>query len=179
MTEGALWALLWGDSGQYHEFRVGVARCWVPTHHRRAVERMLAAPDSSVSLVPRTEQHPLALGPSWVLWARIERPACAELLAKLPIGPTLVMREGRSSRRWALWGLSRPLRGDWITQANERLSCALKGRRATADASTLMPSPFSPGKAFVEYESRNVYPARAIVGRLRDAPSTDGWRVAA
>jgi hypothetical protein len=179
MTEGALWALLWGDSGQFHELRIGAATCWVPCVKRRPFMRLIDQPDTRVSFVPRTEQHPMALGPAWVLWVRLERPACAQALARLPIGPTLVVREGRSSRRWALWSLSRPLRGAWITQANERLAYALKGRRGAADASTLMPSPFSPGKAFVEYESRNVYPAREIVGRLRDAPDADGWRAAA
>lgn len=179
MDRGALWALLWGDSGQFHELRVGAATCWVPCSRRRPFDRLIGQPDASVSLVPRTDRHPLALAAAHVLWVRLERPACAQALARLPIGPTLVAREGRSSRRWALWGLSRPLRGDWIVQANERLACALKGRRGAADASALMPSPFSPGSTYIEYESDNLYPAREIVGRLRDAPPADGWRAAA
>lgn len=178
MTGSALWALLWGDSGSYHEVHIGTATCWIPCEQRRAFVRVLDRPDVRVSFVPRTEHNVYALGQTHVLWARMERPACGELLGRLPVGPSLVIREGRSSRRTALWALSRPVSGDWITQGNERLSHACKGRRGTADASAMFPSPWS-GKAWVEYESDSYATARQIVGGLSDAPATDGWRHAA
>jgi hypothetical protein len=177
MTPGALWALLWGDGGQYHEVKVGSATCWVPTHKRRAFVELMLEPDVRVSFVPRTERDAFAVAQTHVLWARLERPASADLLSRLPVGPTLVIREGRSSRRTALWALSRPVSGDWIARGNERLSHACKGRRRTADPSSLFESPFSPDKTYVEYEDAGPFhTAREIVGRLRDAPATDGWR---
>lgn len=186
MSPDNLWALLWGDSGQFHELHVAHATCWVPCQDRRRFARLLGDDDVTVSLVPRTDRDALALGSAHVLWARLESPACATGLAQLPVSPSLVVREGGSSRRWALWALSRPLSGDWITQANERISFALKGRRGAADASACFPSPFTrlthkarPVKLYAEYESGSYATARQIVGRLRDAPATDGWKVAA
>jgi hypothetical protein len=181
-----LWALLWGDGGQFHELRIAHAPCWIPCAQRRPFARLLRMDDVTISLVPRTEHDALSLGAASVLWARLESPACADALARLPVGPTLVVREGGSSRRWALWALSRPLSGAWITQANERLAHALHGRRGAADASALFPSPFTrltgkarPVKVYAEYESDSYTTARQIVGRLRDAPAADGWRQAA
>jgi hypothetical protein len=179
-----LWAMLWGDAGQYHEVRVGAATCWVPCEKPRALCRLLAMDDVYVSAVPRTAKDCFALGKAWVVWARLESPECADRLAKLPTGPSLVVREGGSSRRWALWALCEPLEGDWITRATERLAHAVKGRRGAADASALIASPFSrltagrsrPSKLYVEYESATRATARQIVGRLPDAPALHDWR---
>jgi len=182
-----LWAMLWGDAGQYHEVRVGAATCWIPCDKPRALTRLLGMDDVTVSAVPRTAKDPFALAKAWVLWARLESPDSARRLSRLPTGPSLVAREGGSSRRTALWALSEPLQGDWITRATERLAHALKGRRGAADASALIVSPFTritagrskPSKVYVEYESDVRTTARQIVGGLPDAPPKDGWRQAA
>jgi hypothetical protein len=187
MTPANLWALLWGDAGQFHEVQVGHATCWIPCSQKRPFTRLMDADDVRVSAVPRYRHDAWALAPAHVLWTRLESPACAGLLARLPTPPTLVVRESGSSRRTALWALSEPLTGQWIKQANERLSHACKGRRGSADPSALIVSPFSrvtlgrtrPSKAYVEYESGAYATARQIVGRLPDAPDTDGWRAAA
>ena len=187
MTPAALWAMLWGERGQVHEVHVGHATCWVPCAQQRAFTRLVSSDDVHLSAVPRHRPDAWALAPAHVLWARLESPACASLLARLPIAPTLVVREGGSSRRTVLWALSAPLEGSWITRANERLSHACQGRRGTADASALILSPFTrvtigrarPSKAYVEYESDSYATARQIVGRLPDAPDVDGWRAAA
>jgi hypothetical protein len=172
--------LLWGNAGQWREVRVGSSvTCWIPAERPRPFARLLTgASGAHVGPVPRSAQDPFALAPSWVLWLRLERPACAERLARLPVGPTLVVREGRSSRRTALWALSRPLCGTWITRANERLAHACQGRRGAADASALIVSPFT-GSAWIEYEADRISSARQIVGRLSDAPAKDAWRRAA
>jgi hypothetical protein len=176
MGPQAFWALLWGDAGQWREVRVDGTTCWIPCERPRPLIRLLAGASSAqVGPVSRSAQDTYALAPSWVLWARLERPGCADLLGRLPVGPTLVVREGRSSRRTALWALSRPLCGPWITRANERLAHACQGRRGTADASALIGSPFT-GSAYIEYESDQISTARQIVGRLKDAPATDGWK---
>jgi hypothetical protein len=179
MSPQGFWALLWGDAGPWREVNVGTATCWVPCERPRPLARLLTgASGAHIGPVPRTAQDPYALASSWVLWARLERPACAEQLARLPVGPTLVVREARSSRRTALWALSRPLSGDWVTRANERLAHALGGRRGAADASALIASPFTSGNR-IEYESDRISSARQIVGHLRDAPDKDAWRRAA
>jgi hypothetical protein len=174
----AFWALLWGDAGQWREVRIGTVTCWIPCERPRPFTRLVAAADVAIGPVPRSAQDQFALAASWVLWARLERPACAAKLARLPVGPTLVVREARSSRRTALWALSRPLSGDWITRANERLAYALGGRRGAGDASALIASPFT-GSNWIEYETDEIHTARQIVSGLSDAPDKDAWRRAA
>jgi hypothetical protein len=180
----SLWSMLWGNEGQLHEVRVAGATCWIPCARPRALARLLTADDVYVSLVPRTARDVFALAPAWVIWARLEAPECAIRLARFRPAPSLVAREGASSRRIALWALSEPLQGAWTTRATERLAYALKGRRGAADASTLLPSPFTrltvgrrtPNQVYVEFTSDTYTTARQIVGGLRDAPATDGWR---
>jgi hypothetical protein len=183
----SVWAMLWGDGGQYHEVKVAGATCWVPCEQPRTLARLLRSDDVHVGLVPRTAKDQYALAPAWVLWARLETPDCAQRLARFRPAPTLVAREGASSRRIALWALCEPLEGMWVTRATERLASHLKGRRGAADASALLPSPFTrltagrarPSRVYVEYVSETYTTARQIVGRLSDAPATDGWRAAA
>jgi hypothetical protein len=188
MSPADLWAMLWGPG--IHELRChheGPTQIWIPTTSRRAFMRALALGDCYVSAVPRRERDSLALGDAHVVWARLERPESAERLGRLPVPPTVVVCEGRSSRRWALWALSRPLEGRWIDQANGRLAHAVRGRRGTADASTLILSPFTslnvgrrtPMRVRIEWESTTYATARQIVGRLSDPPPLDSWRAAA
>lgn len=179
-----LWALLWGEAGQFHEVRVGPATCWIPCEQPHALTRLLVADDAYVSVVPRIAQNQYALAKGWVLSARLESPDSAERLARVAVPPTLVAREGGSSRRTALWWLSVPLDADWVTRASERLAHHLKGRRGAADASALMVSPFTHltagrkkrQRVYVEYQTDLRSTARQIVGRMVDAPATDGWR---
>jgi hypothetical protein len=188
MSPSDFWALLWGPG--YHEIQCsyseGRARIWMPCDRRRPFTRIVGADDCFVSAVPRTSENSLSYGASHILWARLDRPDCAGRLARLPVAPTLVVREGRSSRRYALWALSRPLSGDWIDQANARLSHACQGRRGAGSAASLILSPFTritsakrAVRVYVEYESESYATAREIVGRLSDAPATDGWKQAA
>jgi hypothetical protein len=188
MSPADFWSLLWGPG--IHEitcrYADRTARIWMPCDRRRPFTRIVCADDCYVSAVPRTSEDSFAVGLGWMLWARLERPECGDRLARLPIGPTVVVREGRSSRRYAFWSLSRPLSDEWINRANARLAHACKGRRGAADASQLVLSPFTrltsaarPVSVYVEYESGNISHARDVVGRLPDAPATDGWRQAA
>lgn len=182
-----LWSVLWGEGGQLHEVRLAGQTCWVPCERGDVLGRLLRADDCQVSMVPRTARDPFAIGRAWVLWARLEAPECASRLERLRVGPTLVAREGASSRRLALWALSEPLSGPWIGRATERLSWALKGRRSAADASALVVSPFTrltahrkkPQRVWIEYQSETYTTARQIVGSLADAPPADGWKAAA
>lgn len=188
MSPADFWSMLWGPG--FHEiecrYSEGAARIWMPCERRRPFARILSADDCFVSAVPRTERNSFAIGPAHILWARLDRPDCADRLARLPVGPTLVVREGRSSRRYALWALSRPVSGDWIDRANARLSHACKGRRGAGTATQLILSPFTrltnahrAVRVYVEYESETYATAREIVGRLSDAPDRDAWKQAA
>jgi hypothetical protein len=187
MDASGLWAILWGDAGQFHEVRIGMARCWVPTHQRRAFTRLLNADDCFVSCVPRAHKDDLSWAASHVLWARLEKPACADRLARFRVPPTLVIREFGSNRRTVLWALSRPLEGRWVVTATERLAHHLQGRRTNARPSALIPSPFTrltlgrqrPCRCFIEYESDSYATPREIVGHLPDAPDLKDWRAAA
>ena len=188
MSPSDFWAMLWGPG--LHEIQCryseGPARIWMPCEKRRPFERIVKANDCYVSAVPRMQENSITWGAAHILWLRLDRPDCAERLARLPVGPTLVVREGRSSRRYALWALSRPLSGDWIDRANARLSHACKGRRGAGGASQLILSPFTritTGKrdvdVYQEYESQTYATPREIVGRLPDAPDAKAWRAAA
>lgn len=185
MSPQEFWAMLWGPG--YHELRVGHAQVWIPCHRRRAFTRVLASDDCHVSAVPREDKDALSYGRAHVLWVRLERPDCAERLARVPVSPTLVIREGRSSRRTAFWALSRPISGDWIERANARLASHCQGRRRTGEPTQLVVSPFTrvtvgrstPVRVRVEYESDTYATARQVVGRLRDAPDLNAWKEAA
>jgi hypothetical protein len=181
------WAMLWGPG--LHELRVGnpPAQIWIPCERRRPFIRLLTADDCYAAPVPRRGEDPMDYGRAHVLWARLERPDCAAQLARVPKPPTLVIREGRSSRRWAFWALSRAISGDWIARANARLSHHCKGRRGAGDPTTLVVSPFTrltlgrstPSRVYVEFESDTYTTAREIVGRLPDAPDLNAWKEAA
>jgi len=188
MSPSDLWAVLWGPG--LHEvqcrYSEGTARIWMPSDRRRPFTRILRLSDCYVSAVPRVREDPLAYGDAHVLWARLDRPECAERLARAPFPPTLVIREGRSSRRTALWALSRPLSPRFVAQANARLSYAFKGRRSAGMPEALILSPFTrltsavrPVAVWQEYESDSYGTARDIVGRLSEAPDPDAWRQAA
>lgn len=187
MTGDRFWSLLWGQPGQLHEVHVGRDCVWVPVEQRRTLMRYIDVDDASISAVPRANASDLSWAQAWVLWARLETPEGAARLAKMRVAPTLVIREGGSSRRTALWALSRPLEGDWIVKATERLAHALKGRRSAAAPAALIPFPLTrltvgrarPSQCFVEYESESRATAREIVGGLRDAPELYDWRRAA
>ena len=184
MDAGELWAILWGQAGQYHEVRAGVARCWIPCENRRAFERLLTADDCFVSCVPRADQSDLSWADSHILWARLEQPACVQRLERFRVPPTLVIREFGSNRRTVLWALSRPLSGPYLVRATERLSHHLQGRRSHARPSALFPSPWTrltmgrkrPCRTFIEYESDTYATPREIVGHLPDAPDLKDWR---
>jgi hypothetical protein len=189
MTPGNLWALLWGDAEYCHKIRLTYdgqhGESWVPCGNRRAFERLLVADDVHVSCVPRVKGDDFALGLAHVLWVRLESSESCQRLMRFRVPPTLVVREGSSQRRVALWALSVPLDATWAIKAGERLAYALKGRRSNADPSlATFPSPFTritlgrskPCKVYTEFESDTHVTPRTLVGGLADAPTLRDWR---
>lgn len=178
MTSAEIATLLWQDGGlhevrAYHDGRP--IQIWIPCARPRAFARVLDLEDCQISVVPRTESKSWATGRASVVWAVLQSGQATAALERFRPAPTLVVRAGRTHRRWALWALSRPLWGTYIEQATERLSYALHGVRKAASAETLIPSPFS-APHYIEFETGEIYAPRQIVGHLKDAPPTDGWR---
>lgn len=173
--------MLWQDRC-LHELHVEhhgrVTRIWIPCEHDRAFARMLDADGCQISLVPRTEEREWSTGQAPVLWVQLQTGKATQALERFRPAPTIVWRSGLSQRRWALWALRRPLRGEWIVRGTERLSYALHGLRRAAQPETLVPSPYSP-RHWIEYEQPEIFDARQVVGHLRDAPAADAWRHAA
>lgn len=177
-----LWPLLWGSERHVHEVHLhhdglpGIA--WVPCPERARLLHLLHYDYAKVSAVPRTRADSLCWAEAHHLWVHLSKPVSGARLARFAPAPTLVWRDGRSSRRWASWALTRPLRGAWVQRATERLSTALGGLRKMAAPSTLIDSPFS-GNWAIEFVYPEAYSAAQIVGQLRDAPEPFDWRAAA
>lgn len=127
-----------------------------------------------------------------VLWVRVEQKpaaealrACARRTSQIPM-PTVVLREGSSSRYTAFWALRQPVRSyEEVTRWNERLSFALGGRRGAAHPDRFS---FAPPGSVIRREGKRpcvvtaahvgmaTYSVADVVDRLRDAPDLDALR---
>lgn len=123
-----------------------------------------------------------------VLWARVEGKKEAAALERFRPRPTLVVREGSTSRMVALWSLRRPLSYDWLVRANRRIAHKLFGPKKWAEAEFMLPCPGSclrtgrarPVPVHVEsFDPAAIYVPREVVGGLKDAPDPNAWREAA
>lgn len=127
-----------------------------------------------------------------VLWCRMEaKDAAARLRAtagrgsRVPV-PTIVLREGRSSRYTAFWALEQVSRSyPEILRANERLSWFLGGRRGYANPDNFFFAPpgsvirkpkKAPCSVMATRCGTESYELAQVVGGLKDAPDADGWR---
>lgn len=98
---------------------------WNRPDNGRRFKRCMEQEDARVGLVPRNS---MAGDPSaWAgcLWARLETKAHADQLSRFRRGPSLVVREGRSQKRWALWALKEPLRLDLVARGNRAIAYTL------------------------------------------------------
>lgn len=175
MSPETFWLLLWGRDSDLHEVKLPEATCWIPCPDQRALVRLLDVPGCEVSLVPRNKPDPWGWYASHLLWCHLRTGEAQRQLEAFRPAPTIVLREGRTLHRWALWSLSRPLCGSWVERATARLSYRLRGLRRAGMGDTLIPSPFT-GQTWTEYETTDVYSPRQIVGHLREAPDPNGWR---
>lgn len=135
--------------------------------------------------LPRRERGWGTASPSSVLWAATETPDQVKALQRFRPAPTLVLREGSSSRRMALWALERPLAWEWCVRANKRIAHRLRAPKKFADPDLFaVPAPGTclhlgrarPAPVSVELLEPVAYTARAVVGRLKDAPDPQAWR---
>lgn len=175
MTPETFWLLLWGRDSDLHEVRLPTATCWIPCRQPRALIRLLEVDGCELSLVPRAQPDRLSWSFSHLLWAHLKTGEAEEQLMRFRPAPTVVIRDGETKFRWALWALSRPLRDEWIERGNARLNHRLRGLRRAGNPETLMPSPFT-GRMFFEHHWPQMLEPRQIVGHLREAPDPSGWK---
>lgn len=193
-------ALLWqmiGGAGKFHRFsfmRDGRAvAVWLPVHERfarRSFERLCTEDDCLVSTVPRLDNRHGWPGRTCVLWAQLDNGRQAKALEAFRPEPTMVLREGTSVRRvalWALWG-DKPLDDDWGIRANKRIAHKLGTKKKHAEFTFTFRPPGTvlrkgrekPLLVSVEHRSEAIYSAREVVGALQEAPApSTAWRDAA
>lgn len=175
VTPSEFWALLWGQDTDLHEVRLPGTTCWIPCPDQRALLRLLDAPGAQISLAPRAQRDPLTWHRAHLIWCHLRTGEAEENLMRFRPAPTAVIRAGETHDRWALWALSRPLQGNWIQRANDRVNHRLRGLRRDGNPEALMPSPFT-SPMFVEHYWPQLLTPRQIVGNLREAPDPNGWK---
>ncbi len=120
-----------------------------------------------------------------VLWARVEGKAQVKALERFRPSPTFVVSEGATSRKVALWSLSRPWGFEVVERANRRIAYALRAAPKWGVPEFDFPAPGSCLRAgrvrpvpvvFDWFDPRGVYTAREVVGALKEPPSRDAWR---
>lgn len=149
------------------------------------LERLLWEREPTINVVPYARAgHYLERVPSSLLWVRTESGESASRLRMFKPAPAVVIREGATNRYVAFWALEKPLTPGWLDIANQRLRYALHAPRKHASDGFRVVLPgavLRQGRGrslpveLVRYEPE-LLPARAIVGRLRDAPDPDAWR---
>jgi hypothetical protein len=184
MTLAELWAMLTGFSGAgrgFHEVRyetadarfISTTSCdyFVSVLGESALERRF------VSVCPRIDRTPHFAVEANVLWARVQGNDQARALLNLEPHPTVVLRDGPTTRRTALWALNKPLKPDWAEKAVLRLQHRVGGaQKAVADPTWVFEPPCS-WVGVESYDPDALYTARQVVGALSDPPKQwDGWK---
>lgn len=171
----------WWDQGRAQRHYIDVA----DVRRFRLLEALGADREVELFAVPRPRRSVQFAGEASALWVRVEGSDQWGRLQRFRPSPTIILREGASSRANALWALDRPLTLGWARRGSERLSHALRAARKHADPDRFVVNP--PGSCLREGRSRPVpvvthactdafYTAREVVGALRDAPDPDAWR---
>lgn len=120
-------------------------------------------------------------------WVRTEGTEQDKRLQRLRTPPSMVLREGSSSRRWSFWFLGgRPdlLTYGQIVKGNKRLAYACGATQKHGDPDhCLFPVPGTalrdkarPVPVIVEALNLHEYRPRQVVGALKDPPPARDWR---
>lgn len=143
---------------------------------------------------PATKRAKGGVGTATAFWVRVEGTEQNRWLSGFRPEPTLVLREGSSSRRWALWALEHPVRWVGIDRGNRRLAHRMRAPKKWAEPERLwLPAPgcclrrdrARPVPVVVErlepvtFMPLDVIGDRVVDGRrhraLPDAPAADAW----
>lgn len=192
MSTRALHAILTTDPRLLHEFQDSVDG-WGRSHVRGsradAFEVCCSQDDARVSIVPRNSHREGDVSAhAGCLWARLETKAHADALSRFRRGPTLVVREGKSPRRWALWWLAQPLTLDVVARGNRAIAFTLGTvqKYGSEPETAFLPCPGSmmklgrktPMPVAVEYaDSRRRYRPGDFRGVVKKPPEVStSWR---
>lgn len=163
------------DNNTYIDIDCGNVTITRPAHKFRDYHRLLK-PGRSVSIVPRnTDGLPRRAG---VIWVELQSNAQFELLGKLPVAPSVVLRDEGRAACTALWWLDEPLEASlvpglgrsWGEEANRRVAHALGSVKRHCDAGFLLPVRSVLRAAPVRVS------AKRVVGGLPAAPVGSSWR---
>lgn len=163
-----------------YDFAVGDRAGWL-----RMVQRMSEDRDVLLSAGSRRRRGFGTCASASVLWCRVEGKSQERELLRFRPSPTLVVREGSTSRRVALWALRRPLEFDWLDRANRRIAHRLWAPKKWSAAEFQFPAPGSclrvgrsrPVPIVAEwFDPVALFSPRQVVGALREAPSPNAWR---
>lgn len=176
-----VWEARWWDGGQAQRHFLDVQ-----DPRRFTLVRWLGE-DREVELfvVPRARAPLAYASQSSALWARVEGTKQWRALLAFRPAPTIILREGASSRADAIWGLDRALSPDWARKGSERLAYALRASRKFADPDTAVIHPpgsclrdgrTHPVPVVVHSCTDEIYSARQVVGRLKEPPDPNAWR---
>lgn len=191
-------AFMFGYAGGWIEVRCDAgpepASFWHPCGHwRDGLERLAGvirsrderfSEEITLSL-PRRRRGLQFVDRATVLWAVVEGKAQAAALERFKPVPSLVLREGGSSRRTAVWMLNRAVPHEAVVRANRRIAHRLGAAKKHADPDELrLPAPGTclrvgrsrPVPVVVERLEPVWWTVREVVGHLRDAPDADAWR---
>lgn len=170
------------DPGLHYDFEFDQRDEWV-----RAVVSAGQDRDVRLAAALRSRRGMGTCSLSRVLWARVEGKKEAAALARFRPCPTLVLREGSTSRMVALWELRQALRYEWVLRGNKRISHALFAPKKWSDLEFTFPAPGSclragrarPVPVHVEFfDPAAMFRPRDIVGGLKEAPDPNAWREA-
>lgn len=150
----------------------------------RWLERMCPDREVRLSAGSRWRRGYGAADRARVLWVRVESRREAENLARFRPAPTLIVREGATHRRVALWSLRQPLSYEWLVRANKRIAHSLFAAKKWAAPEFTLPVPGSclrlgrarPVPVHLERFEAVLFSPRDVVGALREAPDPAAWR---
>lgn len=115
------------------------------------------------------------------LWARVESGEAARRLEAFRPEPTIVLRDGKTVRRTALWALTQELEVEWVRELNRRLQHRFGAPKKHAEVDFAFHPPgtvIRRGRAVevvVERVVEALYGAREVAGHLPQSPDPDAW----
>lgn len=124
------------------------------------------------------------VGAATVLWVRVEGAEQSRRAAKLRPLPSMVLREGASSRRWLIWALRERATYFAVQAANRRLAFAIGAVQKHGDPDAFrVPAPSTclrvgrsrPVPVVCSRLTLEDFTVDQVVGRLREPPELKPW----
>jgi hypothetical protein len=191
------WAGGWAELTTWHEAEPRVKPFWVDLSGPGAggkLARLVRDIDERWSAeirlsLPRRRLHFGTVSFAGCLWAMTEGTDQTQRLERFRPEPTLVLREGSSSRRTSLWLINRQLDYPRLLRANRRLAYRLRAVQKAGDPDELRVP--MPGACLRKDRARPIpvvmerldadlgsFTVREMVGKLRDPPEANWWEKA-